>query len=170
MDVYLGVWALEVEGISAFGQIDMNISVTGMDGSEMEAINKDVTIRTSAYDQMQTEIKDPGKELIVSEGIRVTGKYIGEASAFPTPYFAIWLENISGEIKTVNFNLIYYFADFIQTSGNSNMILENGRKALVVFVVKHEKKFNKIEGSLQVAPVGDTDLPEPEVFEIPFRD
>lgn len=169
MKIFLGVWMLEVEGINAFGQIDMNISVTGMDGSEMEAINKDVTIRTSAYDQMQTEIKDPGKELLVCDGIRVTGKHVGEESAFPTSYFAIWLENISGETKTVNFNRIYYVADSLQTTGYSDMILENGRKALVVFVVKDEQDFNKMEGKLQVAPVGVTDLPEPVVFEIPFR-
>ncbi len=168
LSLELGAWMLEIEGIRAFGQIDFHISVAGKEDSGMKTIEKDVSIRTSLYDHMDTEIINPGRVLTVCDGIRVSGKIVRKSPSISAAFHSIWLENISGTPKAVNFTYRCYSNGAEIHSSATGINLEDGRKSLALIILENGKAIEKTEGSLQVASAGSTELPMPEIFELQY--
>ncbi len=59
-----------------------------------------VTIKTSAFDNMDTSLNDSGQELYSDNGIRIVGKYVSEDSIWGTAIL-LYIENNSGENRII---------------------------------------------------------------------
>jgi hypothetical protein len=155
--VVLGVWKLEAAGLKAFGQIDFHLSIMWRTASENKTIERDVTIRTSAYNHMDTEIKDRGTELIVREGVHIFSKYVRDESPYPTPYVTLYAENNTGSKRAIFYT--YYSLDSDSTLGNmpSSVVLEDGQKSIFILPVTNDQA-KKILVNLVVSDTSKTVL------------
>lgn len=140
----LNVWKLEAAGMKAAGRIDFHLSIASATGKAA----KDITIRTSAYDQTDAEIKEPGTMLIDRDGVRIFGKYVDDGSR-PTPYVIIYGENNSGAPRFISFKTV------VCNGSSSNLIdkiiLPDGRKSLNILPVRTAQPIDRIEVTLCVS-------------------
>lgn len=109
---------------------------------------KDIMIKTSAFDQMDTDIKDPGTVLIDRDGVRVFGKYVGDGSR-PTPYVILYGENKSGVPKKIECS--QFICNDAAELVSSNAVLEDGNKTIYILPVNVEQPVEKIEVALRVS-------------------
>ncbi len=98
---------LKAAGIEEVGQIEIYFHVYDSDSWD-DLFNTDaVTIRTSAFDSMDTTPDDSGKELYNADGIRIVGKYVDEES-FWGAGILLYMENSTGRnigISCENFSV-----------------------------------------------------------------
>ena len=94
-DLNLSSSGLEAAGISTVGEIEIYFRVYDTDSWDDLFKPDPVTIRTSAYDQMDTTPNDTGKELLNQDGIRIVGKYVDENSFWGAGVL-LYMENHSG--------------------------------------------------------------------------
>jgi hypothetical protein len=133
----LSVWKLEAAGIRAIGRIDFHLSIWLPYGPKPRKIEKDITIRTSAYDQMNTELKDPGTMILDRNGVRVFGKYIHDVSR-PTPYVVLYSENNSGVLTRItSYNAVRPSPDCV--------LIPNGQKSLNIVSVEQLPPIENVE-------------------------
>lgn len=87
---------LKAAGIENVGQIEVYFHTFDSD-SYMTISDIDcVTIKTSAYDSMDSTPNDAGQELYNEGGIRIVGKYVDEGSFWGTAVL-LYIENNSGK-------------------------------------------------------------------------
>lgn len=144
----LSAWKLETAGMNAIGRIDFKLSVVLMSGAgEVRKIEKDITIRTSACNQTDTEIKDPGTMLLDRDGLRVFGKYV-EAGFRPSRYVILYSEynfdttestEIRASVPNTNFG-----------KHRDAAVLKNGQKTLNILPVRLKPPADTIEVTLSV--------------------
>ncbi len=92
--MYMSSSGLEAAGIEEVGQVEIYFHVYDSDSFD-DLFNTDVvTIKTSAFERMDTTPDDEGKELFNEEGIRIVGKYVDENS-FWGAGILLYIENTS---------------------------------------------------------------------------
>ncbi len=87
---------LKAAGISEVGQVEVYFHVYDSDSWDGIFDTDVVTIKTSAFDSMDTTPDDSGKELYNEGGIRIVGKYVDEDS-FWGAGILLYMENNSGK-------------------------------------------------------------------------
>lgn len=91
---------LKAAGIENVGQIELYFHTFDAD-SYMTISDIDcVTIKTSAYDIMDSTPNDSGQELYNADGIRIVGKYVDENSFWGAAVL-LYIENNSGKNKVI---------------------------------------------------------------------
>lgn len=91
---------LKAAGIENVGQIEIYFHTFDAD-SYMTISDIDcVTIKTSAYDIMDSTPNDSGQEIYNSDGIRIVGKYVDENSFWGAAVL-LYIENNSGKNKVI---------------------------------------------------------------------
>lgn len=91
---------LKAVGIENVGQIEIYFHTFDAD-SYMTISDIDcVTIKTSAYDIMDSTPNDSGQELYNADGIRIVGKYVDENSFWGAAVL-LYIENNSGKNKVI---------------------------------------------------------------------
>ncbi|MGN0317845.1 MAG: hypothetical protein ACI4E1_07945 [Lachnospira sp.] len=90
--LYLSSSELEASGITTVGEIEVYFKVYNSDTWEDIFVTDCVTIRTSAYDNMDTTPDDAGAELYNEGGIRIVGKKVDENS-FWGKAILLYIEN-----------------------------------------------------------------------------
>ncbi len=99
--IYLSSSALEAAGINNVGQIELYLRVFDTD-TYQNVFNADpVTIKTSAFANMDTTSADVGAELYNKDGIRIVGKFVEENSFWGTAVL-LYLENTTDKNITVS--------------------------------------------------------------------
>lgn len=93
--LYLSSSALDAAGIANVGQIEIYFRVFDSDTYETVFKADPVTIKTSAYDDMDITPADTGKELFNQDGVRIVGKYVDENSFWGSGVL-LYVENKSG--------------------------------------------------------------------------
>ncbi len=93
--IYLSSSELEAAGIDTVGQLEIYFHVYESDTWDEIFDTGVVTIKTSAYDDMDTTPNDIGTELYNSGGIRIVGKTVDENS-FWGAAILLYIENNSG--------------------------------------------------------------------------
>lgn len=99
--LYLSSSALEAAGIKNIGKIEVYFKVFDPDNYNTLYETECVSIKTSLFDEMDTEVDDSGKELYNKNGIKIVGKYVDENSFWGTAVL-LHIENKSGKNITVN--------------------------------------------------------------------
>lgn len=94
--MYLSSSALKAAGIDSVGQVEIYFHI--YDSSSFDKIfdSDCVTIKTSAFDQMDTTPNDTGTELYNANGIKIVGKAVDEKS-FWGKTILLYCENTSGK-------------------------------------------------------------------------
>ncbi len=88
-------------GIESVGQVEVYFRIYASD-DWADIVKPDViTIKTSAYDHMDTTADDSGFELYNSDGIRIVGKTVDENSFWGTAIL-LYIENNSGKNVGIN--------------------------------------------------------------------
>lgn len=91
---------LKAAGIENVGQIEIYFHTFDAD-SYMTISDIDcVTIKTSAYDIMDSTPNDSGQELYNADGLRIVGKYVDENSFWGAAVL-LYIENNSGKNKVI---------------------------------------------------------------------
>ena len=91
---------LKAAGIENVGQIEVYFHTFDSD-SYMTISDIDcVTIKTSAFDTMDTTPNDAGQELYNADGIRIVGKYVDEGSFWGAAVL-LYIENNSGKNRII---------------------------------------------------------------------
>jgi hypothetical protein len=99
--MHLSSSGLKAAGIDSVGKIEIYFHIYDSD-SWTDMINTDcVTIKTSAYDQMDTTVDDAGTELYNADGVRIVGKTVDENSFWGTAIL-LYIENTSGKNVGIN--------------------------------------------------------------------
>ncbi len=99
--VYLSTSELKAAGIDTVGQIEIYFHIYD-ENTWDEVLDTDaVTIRTSAYEDMDTVPDDAGMELLNEGGIRIVGKTVDEDSFWGTSVL-LFIENQSGRNVSVH--------------------------------------------------------------------
>ncbi len=88
--------SMEKAGIDTPGQIEIYFHVFNSDTYESVFDTDCVTIKTSAYDTMETVKLDDGHELYNEDGLRIVGKYVDENSIWGTAVL-LYIENNTGK-------------------------------------------------------------------------
>lgn len=99
--IYLASSDLEAAGIENVGQVELYFHIYDGDSYATLFNSEGITIKTSAFNQMDTTPNDTGKELYNKNGIRIIGKYVEEESFWGTAVL-LYIENSSGENITVS--------------------------------------------------------------------
>ncbi|MCR4653499.1 MAG: hypothetical protein K5744_07380 [Eubacterium sp.] len=99
--MYLSKTDLEAAGITEVGQVE--VYFRGYDEDTYDTIVKSdcVTIRTSAYDRMDTKVDDSGDEIYNANGIRIVCKSLGESNEFSSKIL-LYMENTSDKKVTIS--------------------------------------------------------------------
>lgn len=92
---------LKAAGIDTVGQIEIYFHIYESDNISNRYNPDCVTIKTSAYDQMDTTIDAAGTELYNENGIRIVGKTVDENS-FWGKSILVYCENTSGKNVTIH--------------------------------------------------------------------
>ena len=87
---------LKNAGIDTPGQIEIYFHVFDSDSYATLFDADCVTIKTSAYDSMETIKLDDGNELYNEDGLRIVGKYVDEKSLWGTAVL-LYIENNTGK-------------------------------------------------------------------------
>ncbi len=99
--MHLSSTALKAAGIDSVGQVEIYFHIYNSD-DWTDVVNPDVvTIKTSAYDHMDTSADDSGFELFNEDGIRIVGKTVDENSFWGTAIL-LYIENNSGKNVGIN--------------------------------------------------------------------
>lgn len=94
--MHLSSSELKAAGIESVGQVEVYFRIYASD-DWTDIVKPDViTIKTSAYDHMDTTADDSGFELYNSDGIRIVGKTVDENSFWGTAIL-LYIENNSGK-------------------------------------------------------------------------
>lgn len=88
--------ALKAAGIENVGKIEVYFYLYDANSYSTVANIDCVTIKTSAFDTMDSTPNDAGKELYNANGIRIVGKYVDENSFWGTAVL-LYIENNSGK-------------------------------------------------------------------------
>lgn len=99
--MHLSSKELEAAGIDTVGQIEIYFHIYESDNISNRYNPDCVTIKTSAYDQMDTTIDAAGTELYNENGIRIVGKTVDENS-FWGKSILVYCENTSGRNVTIH--------------------------------------------------------------------
>ncbi len=94
--MYLMSSELKATGIDSVGQIEVYFHVYDSNSFDSLLDTDCVTIKTSAYDSMDTTADDSGTELYNEGGIRIVGKTVDENSFWGTAIL-LYCENTSGK-------------------------------------------------------------------------
>lgn len=125
--IYLMSSDLEAAGIENVGQIELYFHVFDGD-SYMTLYDAElVTIKTSAYENMDTVPNDMGTELYNGNGIRIVGKYVEEGTFWGTAVL-LYIENTSGQNVTVSCEDMSINGFMVSPAFYSNIY--SGKKAL----------------------------------------
>lgn len=98
--IYLSSSDLEAAGIENVGQIEFYFHIYDSSSYSTLHDSEGIVLKTSAYDQMDTEPNDLGTELYNKNGIRIVGKFVDEDSFWGTAVL-LYIENTSKENVTV---------------------------------------------------------------------
>lgn len=90
--MYISSTELEAAGISNIGQIEVYFHIYDSDSYETLWDSECITIQTSNYANMDTEVTAEGEELYNQDGIRIVGKYVDEESFWGTAVL-LYIEN-----------------------------------------------------------------------------
>lgn len=99
--IYLSSSDLEAAGIENVGQVELYFHIYDGDSYSTLLDSEGITIKTSAYDNMDTTPNDMGTELYNKNGIRIIGKYVEEDSFWGTAVL-LYIENTTDENVTVS--------------------------------------------------------------------
>ena len=99
--MHLSSKELKAAGIDTVGQIEIYFHIYESDNISNRYNPDCVTIKTSAYDQMDTTIDAAGTELYNENGIRIVGKTVDENS-FWGKSILVYCENTSGKNVTIH--------------------------------------------------------------------
>lgn len=96
--MYMMSAELEAAGISNIGQVEVYFHIYDPESYETIFDADVVTIQTSKYAEMDTEIEaeEDGVELYNQDGVRIVGKYVDENSFWGTAVL-LYIENTSGK-------------------------------------------------------------------------
>lgn len=94
--LHLSNSGLKAAGIENVGKIEVDFRIHDSDNYDDVVKSEMVTIKTSAFDQMDTSVDDSGTELYNAGGIRVVGKTVDEDSFWGTAIL-LYCENNSGK-------------------------------------------------------------------------
>lgn len=97
--LYLSSSALEAAGISNVGQIEVYFYLYNSDTYDTIYNADKITIKTSAYETMDSTPNDLGVELYNKGGVKIVGKYVDEDSFWGAAVL-LYIENNSG--KNIN--------------------------------------------------------------------
>lgn len=121
--------ALEAAGIESVGQIEIYFRV--YDPSSYDTIfeAEPVTIKTSAFDNMDTTPNDLGTELYNKDGIKIVGKAVDEDS-FWGAGILLYCENTSGKnvgisVEDLSVNGFMMTPVFSTTVYNNKMVIDD---------------------------------------------
>ena len=101
--LYFSSSELKAAGIENVGQIEIYFHVFDSDSYHTLFDLDCITIKTSAFDKMDTTPGDVGVELYNAGGIRIVGKYVNEDTVWGTAVL-LYLENNSGKNIGVSCN------------------------------------------------------------------
>ncbi len=99
--MHLSSSGLKAAGIDAVGQVEIYFHIYDSDTWDNLFDPEVVTIKTSAYDNMDTTPDDAGTELYNADGIRIVGKTVDENSFWGTAIL-LYIENTSGKNVGIN--------------------------------------------------------------------
>nr|WP_051527135.1 hypothetical protein [[Eubacterium] cellulosolvens] len=99
--MYLSKTELEAAGIDQVGQVE--VYFRAYDDETYDTIFKSdcITIKTSAYDSMDTRVDDSGEEIYNEGGIRIVAKELDDSKDYATK-IQLFMENNSGKKVTVS--------------------------------------------------------------------
>lgn len=98
--LYLSSSGLKAAGIENVGKVEIYFHTFDADSYSTISNIDCVTIKTSAYDSMDTTPNDAGQELYNEDGIRIVGKYVDEGSFWGTALL-LYIENNSGKNRVI---------------------------------------------------------------------
>lgn len=104
---------LEAAGISEAGQIEVSFLVYDDDAYDTIFSTDLITIKTSAYDNMEIVANDEGTELYNADGIRIIGKYVDDDAILGTAV-QLYLENTTNRnirVTTENMSVNGFMVD-----------------------------------------------------------
>ncbi len=99
--MYFTSTQLEQIGIKNIGQIDVIFNVYNSDSFDRIFQSDLITIKTSAFENMDIPDNAQGTELLNSNGIKIVGKFVDEHSFWGTSV-VLYLENKTGKRVTVS--------------------------------------------------------------------
>lgn len=106
-DIYSST--LNDAGITNIGKIDLYFRITNSDTYSTIYESDEIEIKTSLYDQMDSEVNDIGTEMVNQNGIRIIGKGVANDS--------IWGDGIVLYIENNSNNSILVSADNLSVNG-----------------------------------------------------
>lgn len=101
--IYLSSDALKAAGIETVGQIEVYFYVYETESWDEMFETDCVTIKTSAYERMDTSVNDEGTELYNAGGIRIVGKTVDENSFWGAAVL-LYIENKSNKNVGISVN------------------------------------------------------------------
>lgn len=78
--IYLFSSELEAAGIDKIGKIELYMHMSDPETYDKIASSECITIKTSLYDEMDTEADTTGTVLLEQDGVKIIGKYVDEDS------------------------------------------------------------------------------------------
>lgn len=99
--MWLSSHELEAAGIENVGQVEIHFHIFDSNSYETKFDSDVVTIKTSAFEEMDTTPNDAGQELFNQDGIRIVGKVVDEDSFWGTAVL-LYVENTSGTNVTIS--------------------------------------------------------------------
>ena len=146
--MHLSSSELKAAGIESVGQVEVYFRIYASDDWS-DIIKPDVvTIKTSAYDHMDTTADDSGFELYNSDGIRIVGKTVDENSFWGTAIL-LYIENNSG--KNVGINVDDMSINGFMMTPYFSTTVYDGKKAFDdITIMSSELENNNIEAIEEV--------------------
>ncbi len=125
--LYLSSTELEQAGISNIAQIEVYFYLYDSNTYDRIYEADKVTIKTSLYDEMDTNANTDGVELYNKNGIKILGKYVDEDSFWGASAL-LYIENNSGKNITVSVDDVSVNGFMVSSLLSSTVY--NGKKAL----------------------------------------
>lgn len=94
--IYLFDSELEAAGIDKIGKIELYFHMTNSESYDRIAESECITIKTSLYDEIDTEADTSGTVLLEQDGVKIIGKYVDENSFWGAAAL-LYIENNSNK-------------------------------------------------------------------------
>ncbi len=141
--MHLSSSELKAAGIDTVGKVEIYFHIYDSDNWNTQFDPECVTIKTSAFDNMDTTADDSGQELYNSGGIRIVGKTVDENSFWGTAIL-LYIENTSG--KNVGINVDDMSINGYMMTPYFSTTVYDGKKALDdITIMSSELESNNIK-------------------------
>lgn len=124
--IYLLSSDLEAAGIDKIGKIEMYMHMSDPETYERIETSECITIKTSLFDEIDTEADTSGTVLLEQDGVKIIGKYVDEDSFWGAAAL-LYIENNTDKNITVRTDNVAVNGFMITSFGSQNVYA--GKKA-----------------------------------------